>query len=98
MLAARLAHRPEASQAIADHLAVRIQAPFREPRDRMIAEAGNPAQLQAHRLALGRSLDSGHERRLARGAAATFGAGVLAAEIGVVDLYHCFGSLRALFE
>src|SRR4051794_9659890 len=87
VLAARLFHRSETGQAIADHLAVRIQAAFRESRNRMVAEAGDPPQLQAHRLALGRGLDSGHERRLARGAAATFAAGALAAQIGVVDLH-----------
>src|SRR3954471_18618954 len=87
MFAARLFHRPETGQAIADHLAVRSKAAFREPRDRMVAEAGGPAQLQAPRLALGRGLDSSDERRLARGTAATLGAGALAAQIGVVDLH-----------
>src|SRR4051794_28948150 len=82
MLAARLFHRPETGQTIADHLAVRIQAAFREPRNGMIAEAGDPAQLQAHRLALGRGLDRSHERRFARGATTTLATGALAAQIG----------------
>src|SRR5690349_13271310 len=87
MLTARLFHRPETGQAIADHLAVRIQAAFGEPRNGMVAEAGDPPQLQTHWLALGRGLDRGHERRLARGATATLATGALAAQVGVVDLH-----------
>src|SRR5512144_2225037 len=49
-------------------------------------EAPHPAQLEAHRLALGRSLDGGDDRRLAGRAASPLAAGALAAEIGVVHL------------
>ena len=54
--------------------------------DLLLAEALDPAQLQAHRLALGRGLDRGDDRRLAGRTAAALAAGALAAEIGVVDL------------
>src|SRR5512133_3024789 len=82
-----IAHRVEAGQAVADHLTVRIQTAFGESRNRAVAEAGDPPQLQTHRLALGRGLDSSHERRLAWRAATTLAAGALSAEIGVVDLH-----------
>src|SRR5665647_2071450 len=51
----------------------------------MGAEAGDPTQLQAHRLALGRGLDGGDEWRLAGGSAAPLAAGAFAAEVGIVQ-------------
>ena len=40
----------EAGQAIADDHAVWVEAALGETRDRMVAEAGDPAQLQAYSL------------------------------------------------
>jgi hypothetical protein len=49
------------------------------------AETGHPTQLQAHRLAFGRGLDSGDERCLAGGTAASLAARAFAAEVGIVE-------------
>ena len=54
--------------------------------DLLAPEAVDPAQLQAHRLALGRGLHGGDDRRLAGRAAAAFATGAFATEIGIVDL------------
>jgi len=51
----------------------------------VIAEAGNPAQLQAHRFAFRRGLDSGNERRLAGSTAAALAAWAFAAKVGIVE-------------
>src|SRR5512133_3020265 len=82
-----IAHRVEAGQAVADHLTVRIQTAFGESRNRAVAEAGDPPQLQAHRLAFRRGFHGRDERRLAWRAATAFAAGPLPAEVGVVDLH-----------
>src|SRR4051795_6384962 len=57
-------HSPEAGQAVADDRAGGIEAALGKNRNRVIAEAGDPAQLQAHRLALWRGFHGGDERRL----------------------------------
>src|SRR4051812_11610829 len=59
-----LGHRPEAGQAVADDRAGGIEAALGKHRNRVIAEAGDPPQLQAHRLALWRGFHGGDERRL----------------------------------
>src|ERR1700741_4070034 len=51
----------------------------------MAAEAGDPTELQAHRLALWRGLDGGDERRLAKGSASSLAAGAFATEVGIVQ-------------
>src|SRR5512144_1524900 len=76
----------ETRQTIADDGAAGIQAALGEGLDLAAPEAPHPAQLEAHRLALGRSLDGGDDRRLAGRAASPLAAGALAAEIGVVHL------------
>ena len=86
MRAAGVGDAAEAAEAVADDGAGGIEAASGELRDLLAAEAGDPAQLQAHRLALGRRLDGGDERRLAGRAAAALATGAFAAEIGVVDL------------
>src|ERR1700677_4167111 len=52
----------ETGQTVADDLAPRIKAAFCKIRQGVIAEAGNPTQLQAYRLAPGRGLASGGQR------------------------------------
>jgi hypothetical protein len=86
MRAAGIGHAGEAPKPVADHRAVGIETAFGEPRDRMAAKAGDPAQLQANRLAVLGGFDRGDERRLARRAASPLAAGALAAEVGVIDL------------
>jgi hypothetical protein len=51
----------------------------------VVAEAGHPAQLQLHPLAVRRGLDGSNERRLAGCASAPLAARALAAEVGVVQ-------------
>src|SRR3954454_3742867 len=78
-----LGHRPEAGQAVADDRAGGIEAAPGKHRNRVIAEAGDPPQLQAHQLALWRGFHGGDERRLAGATSASLAAGALAAEVGV---------------
>jgi hypothetical protein len=80
-----LGHGPEAGQAVADDRAGRIEATFGKNRNRVITEAGDPPQLQLHRLALRRGFDGGDERRLTRGTSAALAAGALSAEVDVVQ-------------
>ena len=62
------------------------EVPLGDPLDLLLAETLDHAQPQPLRLPLGRGLDRGDDRRLARGAPAALAARPLAAEVGVVDL------------
>ena len=77
-------HGPETSQSVAEDLAGWIDAALGKIRNRVVVEAGHPAQLQLHRFAIRRGLHGGDERRLARGTSDALAAGTLAAEVGVV--------------
>src|SRR5512147_1016577 len=87
MRASRIRDAAEATEAIADDGAGGIEAAPGQLFDLLAAEALDPAQLQAHRLALGRSLHGGDDRRLAGRAAAALATGTFATEIGVVHLH-----------
>jgi hypothetical protein len=87
MRTSRSGDSTETGQAVTDDLARRIKAPLGKSRQGAIAEAGNPVQLQAHRLALGRGLDSGDERRLAGGTTAALAAGAFTPEIGIIQFH-----------
>ena len=73
-------------EAVADDGAAGIEAAPGQLFHLLAAEALDPAQLQAHRLALGRGLDRGDDRRLAGRTAAALATGAFATEIGVVHL------------
>src|SRR5208337_3343231 len=81
----RVGDGSETGQAITDDLALRIKPPLGEGRKRVIAEAGDPTQLQAHRFALGRGFDGGDERRLAGSTATSLATRAFAAEVGVIQ-------------
>src|SRR5512144_2535225 len=87
MRAAGVGHAAEAADAVADDRAGGIEAAPGQLFDLLAAEALDPAQLQAHRLALGRSLDGGDDRRLAGRAATALATGAFATEVGVVHLH-----------
>ena len=84
--AAGLLDRPPAGQAVGHDVAAGGEVALGQPLDLLLAEALDDGELEPPGLALGRRLDCGHERRLARRAAAAFAAGAGTAEIGVVDL------------
>ena len=86
MRASRIGDTAEASEAIADDGAGGIEAAPGQLFHLLAPEAVDPAQLQAHRLALGRGLHGDNDRRLAGRAAAAFATGAFATEIGIVDL------------
>src|SRR5512134_547110 len=77
----------EAAEAVADDGAGGIEAASGQLFDLLAPEAVDPAQLQAHRLALGRGLDGGDDRRLAGRAAAALATGAFATEMGVIHLH-----------
>src|SRR5512134_752659 len=87
MRAAGVGDTAEAAEAVADDGAGGIEAAPGQLFDLLAAEALDPAQLQAHRLALGRSLDGGDDRRLAGRAATALATGAFATEIGVLHLH-----------
>ena len=100
VLAAGLLDRRPAGQAVADDIAPGSEVSFGQPFHLLLAEALDHSQPQPPRPALGRGLDRGDERRLARGTAAALAARALAAEVGVVDLdpareLRLFGLARA---
>src|SRR3954469_15498412 len=86
VLAAGLLDRRPAGQAVADDIAPGGEVPLGQPLHLLLAEALDHAQPQPPRPALGRGLDRGDDRRLARGTAAALAARTLAAEVGVVGL------------
>src|SRR5512132_1426688 len=86
MGASRIRDTAEASEAIADDGAGGIEAAPDQLFHLLAPEAVDPAQLQAHRPALGRGLHGGGDRRLAGRAAAALATGAFATEIGIVDL------------
>src|SRR4028119_770414 len=86
VLAAGLLDRRPAGQAVADHGAAGREVALGDLLDLPLAEAPDHAQPEPPGLALGRGLDRGHDRRLARRAPAPLAARPLAAEVGVVDL------------
>src|SRR3954452_21775709 len=86
VLAAGLLDRRPAGQAVADDIAPGGEVPLGQPLHLLLAEALDHAHPQPPRPALGRGLDRGDDRRLARGTAAALAARALAAEVGVVDL------------
>src|SRR5512147_1568604 len=86
MRASRIRDTAEAAEAVADDGAGGIEATSGQCFDLLAPEALDPAQLQAHRLAVGRGLHGGDDRRLAGRAAAAFATGAFATEIGIVDL------------
>ena len=75
MRAAGILDAAEAAQTVADDNAGGIEVPLGQHLDLLLAETLDPAQLQAHWLALGRGLDRGDDRRLAGGTAAALAAG-----------------------
>jgi len=84
--ASGVGHAGEASQAIADDLTGSIEISLGEPRQGVAGKCGDPAQLDADRLALHRRLNCGDERRFAGCPAPSFAAGAFTAEVGIVDL------------
>src|SRR5512132_32599 len=86
MRTSRIRDTAEASEAIADDGAGGIEAAPRQLVHLLAPEAVDPAQLQAHRLAVGRGLHGDNDRRLAGRAAAALATGAFATEIGVVHL------------
>jgi len=78
----------KAIEAIADHLASRLQGFLRITFDRLFGEARNQAELDEGRLAV-TGLDGGEKRGLT-GRAPSRRPPTFAAEIGIVDLYRAF--------
>src|SRR5512134_346026 len=86
MRASGIRDTAEAAEAVADDGAGGIEATSGQFFDLLAPQAVDPAQLQAHRLSLGRGFDGGDDWRLAGRAAAALAIGVFATEIGVVHL------------
>ena len=82
----------EASEAIANHLASRLQGFSRIAFDRLFGKARNQAELDEGRLAV-TGLDSGEKRGLTLGAASARPLS-FAAKIGIVDLHRAFQQFK----
>ena len=87
VVAAGFTDRRPAGQAVGHDVAAGGEVALGQRRDLLLAEALDHRQPQPARLALGRSLDRRHERRLAGRTAAALAASALPAEIGVVHLH-----------
>ena len=86
VIAASRRDRRPTRQAVGDDVAAGGEVALGELLDLLLAEALDHRQPQPARLALGRGLHCGDERRLAGGTPAALAARARAAEIGVVDL------------
>ena len=80
-------HAGKTVQAVADYGAIGTEAASGKCRDRRPAEAGNPSQLHANRLAFGRGFHRSDKRCLTGCSTAPFAAPALATEVGVIDLH-----------
>ena len=88
VLDARRGDAAEAAEAIADDDAVGVDEFLRPSGQLALAETGDDAQAQLHRMALGILRECGHERGLLRRAATRRLAMALPAPVVVVDLDH----------
>ena len=85
--ATRRRHRREAAESVARHQRLGRQMGVSPGLDRLGREAADTVELDELRTPLVVERDGGHERRLVLGAAPGLAAGVLAAQVGVVQLH-----------